>query len=80
MTENEEIVGFNLAVVPECPLVPQTRCDDGSRVRVEWVGRCWAILDSNQGPLACKASALTSLRPTSARNPTPTDILSFSLV
>ena len=50
MTESEEIIGFNLDVVAECPLVPQTRFNEDGRVGVEWVGRCWVWLTDGEVP------------------------------
>ena len=42
VTESEEIIGFNLDLVAERPLVAQTRFAEDGGIGVDWRGRCWA--------------------------------------
>ncbi len=48
MTESEEIIGFNLDLVAERPLVAQTRFAEDGGIGVDWRGRCWAWLNGDE--------------------------------
>ena len=50
MTESEEIIGFNLDLVAERPLVAQTRFAEDGGIGVDWRGRCWAWLNGDEAP------------------------------
>ena len=50
MTESEEIIGFNLDLVAERPLVAQTRFEEDGGIGVDWRGRCWAWLNGDEAP------------------------------
>ena len=50
MTESEEIIGFNLDLVAERPLVAQTRFGEDGSIGVDWRGRCWAWLNGDEAP------------------------------
>ena len=50
MTESGEIIGFNLDLVAERPLVAQTRFAEDGGIGVDWRGRCWAWLNGDEAP------------------------------
>ena len=50
VTESEEIIGFNLDLVAERPLVAQTRLAEDGGIGVDWRGRCWAWLNGDEAP------------------------------
>ena len=50
MTESGEIIGFNLDLVAERPLVAQTRFAEDGSIGVDWRGRCWAWLNGDEAP------------------------------
>ena len=50
MGENGEIMVLDIDIVADRPLVPQTRFEEDSSVRVEWRGRCWAWLTEGEAP------------------------------
>ncbi len=50
VTESEEIIGFNLDLVAERPLVAQTRFAEDGGIGVDWRGRCWAWLNGDEAP------------------------------
>ena len=50
VTESGEIIGFNLDLVAERPLVAQTRFAEDGSIGVDWRGRCWAWLNGDEAP------------------------------
>ena len=50
MAEYGEAMVLDIDVVADRPLVPQTRFEEDSSVRVEWRGRCWAWLTEGEAP------------------------------
>ena len=50
VTESGEIIGFNLDLVAERPLVAQTRFSEDGSIGVDWRGRCWAWLNGDEAP------------------------------
>ena len=50
VTESGDIIGFNLDLVAERPLVAQTRFAEDGSIGVDWRGRCWAWLNGDEAP------------------------------
>ena len=50
MAEDGENAVLDIEVVADRPLVPQTRFEEDTSVRVEWRGRCWAWLTEGEAP------------------------------
>ena len=50
MAEDGENAVLDIEVVADRPLVPQTRFEEDTSVRVEWRGRCWAWLTEGEPP------------------------------